>query len=1055
MYARSGSPNIDVEVFIREGYRFDIMSQGPNTTSDASKARILSAVETALCISTVTCEVRLLHERMAQNSTHLYSARENGGRALAEVNISLTHPQYVSAGYLPTANVFTPIAVSASRSRSAVAVESASQGAGALEDSIIRHVSLANNATIISATATGLHATVRLEHVADNSTSADALAPVLFDELTNSTDLTLALDALLFGHQIGLESLMVEYVHDVKGLIVLNESVASDSVLLTQALAGGMVASQTADTPQEFDVQVAEALSASVSTLVAGALATTIIATTASAAAAGAAAGAAASAAGSAAGSAVGGSAGGAAGGSASSAVSSLTPLLFGAQRFVISSGVATNVSSLQTGLAESMAWTTGDFGLTFQRPHRGADGDRRLSEDGEAGAAAPRRTALDRLSSVIAVMLAILLVITAVHAYVIHLWRHKVNHRYYEAKHNPKLFLLHTRDATRSRALKRDRIRFSERSTIEGEEGRRSSQHKSAKPRLSVMRLTRKSADRHNGDVNEGTHAEEVKPIRSLDSAMSKLRFTPFPSALVFPGFFILAIQVFSTGITSQAVQVVANEDECRLAPTGCRALGMGSLLFILAYEVLTISVVIHFHRHFRADCWQAASRPLEVNMVKDPLYRLLSRIRSLALPKRYPNRVVGRPRGMFVRPPSLVREPSRTERILAHPRQFFYPNAAEALDGYGYCLWARSGGDSLAALMFEMVLLAASLTLAVLGGLKSVLIPGSKAAIAQMGAVLAVQILVVVYASLVKPSADRIMNLLIMTQFSLEAVGTSMLMAWTLRPDLATTDSQTRAFLISVLAMIAPIVQRFYDAVIVNSFKAVNGGFTWKGLFFSTIGLVVFFPTMFVRLGSCDCCNSSIAVKASEMASDDINKLATKMANEGLFKQVEDGIAEIASRAFWQAHIDAEYRRESAQEKVIAAARLLQARWRARRAAQQRDALADVESQAGPRQWETGRERPGFVWLEVQMANADAADRAQNENRAYCGGAIGCERPSRPRARSSRALHGDFGTAVADAPRRPSTYVKAYYEHARNGAMDPSRPMPRWDPKKLAWVT
>ena len=45
-------------------------------------------------------------------------------------------------------------------------------------------------------------------------------------------------------------------------------------------------------------------------------------------------------------------------------------------------------------------------------------------------------------------------------------------------------------------------------------------------------------------------------------------------------------------------------------------------------------------------------------------------------------------------------------------------------------------------------------------------------------------------------------------------------------------------------------------------------------------------------------------------EMAGDDMNKLATKMANEGLVASIEEGMADLASRAFWQAHVDAEFR-------------------------------------------------------------------------------------------------------------------------------------------------
>ena len=101
----------------------------------------------------------------------------------------------------------------------------------------------------------------------------------------------------------------------------------------------------------------------------------------------------------------------------------------------------------------------------------------------------------------------------------------------------------------------------------------------------------------------------------------------------------------------------------------------------------------------------------------------------------------------------------------------------------------------------------------------------------------------------------------------------------------------------------MIAPVMQRFYDAVIVQMSKVMRkDGFTWKGFFFSMIGFIVFLPTMIIRLSGCEC-GSSIAMGATEMAGDDINKLATKMANEGLVASVHvqrDRLTEFAHAEF-----------------------------------------------------------------------------------------------------------------------------------------------------------
>ena len=161
--------------------------------------------------------------------------------------------------------------------------------------------------------------------------------------------------------------------------------------------------------------------------------------------------------------------------------------------------------------------------------------------------------------------------------------------------------------------------------------------------------------------------------------------------------------------------------------------------------------------------------------------------------------------------------------------------------------------------------------------------------------------------------PSADRVMNILIICQFSFESVGAALTLTNTLGVTLFGGDQNVIYLIVTVLAMIAPVMQRFYDAVIVQMSKVMRkDGFTWKGFFFSMIGFIVFLPTMIIRLSGCEC-GSSIAMGATEMAGDDINKLATKMANEGLVASVEAGVAEIASRAFWQAHMDQEFRKEN----------------------------------------------------------------------------------------------------------------------------------------------
>ena len=74
---------------------------------------------------------------------------------------------------------------------------------------------------------------------------------------------------------------------------------------------------------------------------------------------------------------------------------------------------------------------------------------------------------------------------------------------------------------------------------------------------------------------------------------------------------------------------------------------------------------------------------------------------------------------------------------------------------------------------------------------------------------------------------------------------------------------------------------------------------------------------------------CSTGESGKLSQLAGDDVNKMATKAANEGLLRDLEGGLAEVASDLFWMRSIEAEQRRRSREEKVAEAARAIQRRW------------------------------------------------------------------------------------------------------------------------------
>ena len=459
---------------------------------------------------------------------------------------------------------------------------------------------------------------------------------------------------------------------------------------------------------------------------------------------------------------------------------------------------------------------------------------------------------------------------------------------------------------------------------------------------------------------------AQEVR-MQVIES-MTRVKFKPFPSPLVFPGLPFLAISIFLTGMVSNSIAVLVDEEEC--SEFWCTALALSVLLGAGVYEGFTLWMLVLFNRHHRTGAWTSAKYPKEAAKVVDPLYRLVSRLRTRFawLPRsRTSGAIIDRPQGAFKKPPVDGKEPARTERLLAAPLTVVHANAGDSLDAIGFVLMARAGGHSFGASLFEFVALAGNGLCAGISAFGAGVVPGSREAHQVLSAVLIVQLAVVFYVCHWWPSADRVMNLLVGTQFALEAASTSLM----LNSSLGNGSFPRAGLVLAILSMLAPITQRFYDAFIVQASKIMRkDGFTWKGAFFAFLGFIVFLPTTVARLMGI---NVGYSGKLVDAGGDDINKMATKVANDGLVHQMQEGAAYAASNLFWVAAIQAEERRMARDMNVEKAVRAMQANFRRRRAAKcaaiGTERILSAESQTAPR-LSTGQERPGFLWVERELS-------------------------------------------------------------------------------------
>lgn len=603
-------------------------------------------------------------------------------------------------------------------------------------------------------------------------------------------------------------------------------------------------------------------------------------------------------------------------GGIGGSAGGGVLTIIQGMQRFVSVSddGLAANLSDIYAETGERLTWIEGDAGFSL------------LSAE-NAACALPINP-VNALFNVLLVLLLLLASLAAFQTVLHYLWKHRVNKRYYERKHNPR------------RAMTR------------------------------IMK-------------GRGTSSASGQSAILLPS----VKFTPFPSPLVFPALPLIAMSLFCNGLVRSSVKIlVARCDRWR-------PLAIAVLIFVGCYKLMTLSLLLRFDRRFRAATWKAAKPPPHANSVADPLYRWVSHIRvrckhivslqwrpSSGNASTAPHSLVlDRARGKFAKPAGEADEPTRTERLLAHPATLARSLAGDTLDGIGFPLMARSGGTHLRDLLFEYVVLGASIAVAAISALGGLFLPSSRNANAQLATIACIQAAVSAYVLCLRPSADRVMNLLVGTQFLLEACATTVTFIASLGYGSAPYNM---SFALALCSLIAPVLQRFYDAFVVHTSKALRKeGFSWKGAFFGFLGLVVFLPTLVLNLLGL---NLGWSAKISEGAADDVNKMATKAANEGLNRSIQTGGTEAAVDLFWLGAVCAGERRKTREQRVSEAAQAIQVNWRRSHERQQRErrlsSLSPARNRAPiphvPAECEFTGFRPGFVWLEAAIRDEEARD-------------------------------------------------------------------------------
>jgi len=514
----------------------------------------------------------------------------------------------------------------------------------------------------------------------------------------------------------------------------------------------------------------------------------------------------------------------GAALGSASGSGGAL-PLLFGAQRFSLSSGLAVKKSPMQTGAANSLAWSTGKLGLVRgpTRPVRPTQSGRRLQSRGRpraatdpndapnAGAAASTSnnsgnsslaseedeeelTPFAELLDVLALVGLIMAFLVVLRAAILVYWSRFANARYYWEGRQKKF-----------------------------EESKSPHGHPLYKARLTIRKK----------------HGRE-KRRRSAT-------FKSLPASLVFPNMEFLIYGIFSAGLTEGAVASLGDAS----CEGGCVGVCVLTLIVMGLAFIAGFAQVIHFYwRHCRAS-WSEntvdAARDVE-----DPVLRLISKLRQ-----RYGLSPLGRERGGYEAPEEDSEEPARTERLLASPFSLLHSNAGDACDAMS-TLWLSRSSGNISGVFYDLFSIALMLGLGVALGLEDVASQANWSAITQAVIVFILQACLALYVLMLSPSIDRIDNFQTWVQLMLEATATFLLLSPLISgSEPSGNTAKLSAFVALILALLAvflPVITRIYDVVVVPFIEWVLAGADCRKLIALLVHMVCMIPGCVLGLLGCD---------------------------------------------------------------------------------------------------------------------------------------------------------------------------------------------------------
>lgn len=421
------------------------------------------------------------------------------------------------------------------------------------------------------------------------------------------------------------------------------------------------------------------------------------------------------------------------------------------------------------------------------------------------------------------------------------------------------------------------------------------------------IMQVTKKEKKKRNAKLSEEEEAalEKKLAIKEMEKKQrarragkskekkkkkkdKKAMFVAFPGVFVFPSLLTLCCTFFMTGLVGSSVELLAEcaMDYSPLVMAACQTPPALVLTSVSAAILLMFTMLVHFWLNFRHQ-W-APEEPIEdCEDIEDPLYRWVSKVRVRILPKGkdWIKYRMDRERGEFLKMWENTREPERTERLLREPVIFYRRNASDAIDGLKIVLMNRTSGNSFWGLMYDFNMFFVQIIIAILSGLGPALVPGTDAATAQVVSIMTVQLGTAFLVGCTGPSVDRVDNVVSVAQFTLEGSQTLCLFLGTLE---AYTSQQPTlgmiAFFLSVCAMMLPIVEKAYDAIIVQiSILCRKDEFSYASCAFTMFGLLLVLPGLLAGLVGIDLGDAGEEVEGAMDSMNDLTEFIVDDVQEG----------------------------------------------------------------------------------------------------------------------------------------------------------------------------